>query len=412
MDNFPIFTASEHIPNPYEPSTNPRWGEIIQNGGWGLSPLYKHNVHGALMLWKVVFDIKTGMMYMIHGQVDGKLQYDPHQIVTNKSTRNLHEQAVLEAHSRYEDKYVKDNYRPAGDAAPIVKDAMSAETWDPEEEDLEYPVGVQPKIDGIRCLVSSNGGKLTYNSRGHNEFTHLNKEFDTELKLLLSKIPYNVIIDGELYVHGLKFEKVVSIIKNEKTLHASIGSLVFCIFTFDTNEPFPFEKRHQILTDAFNALVDDGIIPKRILLLDTRLCNNKEDVLTMYEYYLKLKFEGAMIYRIAGPNPTKTKLNSALYKHSRSRTLLKLKPSVEEEVLVIGVEDSGGREKGAAKLTVKDLKNRYIITLRPSMNLDIRRMWFQNPSLIIGKYVTIKYQELTDKGIPRFPRTKSVRDYE
>jgi DNA ligase-1 len=38
--------------------------------------------------------------------------------------------------------------------------------------------------------------------------------------------------------------------------------------------------------------------------------------------------------------------------------------------------------------------------------------WEANPNDFIGKELTVQYQELTPKGIPRFPKGLAIRDYE
>ena len=38
--------------------------------------------------------------------------------------------------------------------------------------------------------------------------------------------------------------------------------------------------------------------------------------------------------------------------------------------------------------------------------------WNLTPTKFIGKPLTVQYQELTPKGIPRFPKGISIRDYE
>lgn len=409
--DIPTFSISEEIPDPYTQSSNPRWIEIQRAGGWKYPTLYKTNVNGALMMWWVAYNINTQQLNMAHGQVGGKIQYNFHDVKINQSGRSLHEQAVLEAKSRYNDKYKAEGYRPPGDTPPVLEDPMLANKWEPNKTRLKYPVAVQPKIDGVRCRVVLQGNTLKYYSRGGNEFPHLASQFNDEIYLLLQRIPHNVVLDGEMYVHGIRFNKLISIIKNERRLHDMIGRLVYCIFTFDIKEPFPFEKRHQILADAFNSLARDGIIPKRILLLDTRRCNNAEDIFTMHRFYLNLAFEGTIIYKLAGTNPTVSDLNQSLYKHGRSNNVLKLKDFIEEEADIIGVVSGEGTERGLAVLTIRDIRGN-IFNIRPAETFEERAKWFQNPSLIIGKKITIKYFELSEYGIPRFPTGKTIRDYE
>ena len=41
-----------------------------------------------------------------------------------------------------------------------------------------------------------------------------------------------------------------------------------------------------------------------------------------------------------------------------------------------------------------------------------RRHYFQNPGDYVGRQLTVRYQELSDSGIPRFPVGLSVRDHD
>lgn len=47
---------------------------------------------------------------------------------------------------------------------------------------------------------------------------------------------------------------------------------------------------------------------------------------------------------------------------------------------------------------------------RPIGSMEHRKALFQNAKANVGKMLTIKYQELSEKGIPRFLSGKSIRD--
>jgi DNA ligase 1 len=83
------------------------------------------------------------------------------------------------------------------------------------------------------------------------------------------------------------------------------------------------------------------------------------------------------------------------YERKRSKTLLKVKKFLDDEAVVIGYER---RPQGDIKNMNVRMKNGIEFHLGGGLTDKERR----NPPKI-GTTVTFKYQNLSDKGIPRFP---------
>jgi DNA ligase-1 len=196
---------------------------------------------------------------------------------------------------------------------------------------------------------------------------------------------YNVILDGELYIHGMDFEDITSIVKNMTNLHVNLKNLTYCIFSFNTTEHLSFIQRAQLLYDIVK-----NIKLTKVMLVETNICSDKEQVLAVHKGYRSLGFEGIMIYNI-----------NALYSITRTKDLLKYKDWIEEEGIVVGVKEGKGREARLAILSVKD-KRGIITSMRPSGKFEQREIWYRNPETILNKTVTFKYQNLTKNNIPRF----------
>lgn len=64
-----------------------------------------------------------------------------------------------------------------------------------------------------------------------------------------------------------------------------------------------------------------------------------------------------------------------------------------------------------SEITVQHLCE-YVETGRPRGMWEQRKEWFDNGEAYVGKPLTVRYQELTQDGIPRFPVGIAVRDYE
>ena len=92
---------------------------------------------------------------------------------------------------------------------------------------LAYPVSdkpinyddkvfMQPKLDGVRCLIQYDNSKVTAYSRTGKEWKNIDHIL-FNLKPWFALNP-DVILDGELYNHDLKndFEKIISLVRKQK----------------------------------------------------------------------------------------------------------------------------------------------------------------------------------------------------
>ena len=82
--------------------------------------------------------------------------------------------------------------------------------------DYNNTVFMQPKLDGVRCLIQYDNSVVTAYSRTGKEW----KNIDHILQALVPFFQANpdVILDGELYNHALKddFEKIISCVRKTK----------------------------------------------------------------------------------------------------------------------------------------------------------------------------------------------------
>ena len=99
--------------------------------------------------------------------------------------------------------------------------------------------------------------------------------------------------------------------------------------------------------------------------------------------------------------------NETLYKPGKCNHILKYKHFIDEEAIIIGVTEA----EGTTLLSVQDRRGN-VFPIRMKCNLERKRSWIQNPQLIVGKEATIRYQELSIYGIPKFPLGLAIRDYE
>ena len=123
------------------------------------------------------------------------------------------EQALSEIESSIAQKLDKAYFRTQQEAEEEeVILPMLAKVFDKEKKKIVWgsekaPVWVQPKLDGMRCLAIIKNGTVTLMSRGGKEITTM-----THIAADLSPLN-NMILDGELYAHGLSFQENMKLIK-------------------------------------------------------------------------------------------------------------------------------------------------------------------------------------------------------
>ena len=78
--------------------------------------------------------------------------------------------------------------------------------------DYSKPTFIQPKLDGVRCVIQYDAGVVTAYSRTGKEWKNI-EHIKLNLYRFFDKYP-NVILDGELYNHDLRdnFEKIISLV--------------------------------------------------------------------------------------------------------------------------------------------------------------------------------------------------------
>ena len=77
-------------------------------------------------------------------------------------------------------------------------------------------VFIQPKLDGVRCLIQYDDGKVTAYSRTGKVWQNI-EHITLNLYKFFDKHP-NVILDGELYNHDFRndFESIISMVRKQK----------------------------------------------------------------------------------------------------------------------------------------------------------------------------------------------------
>lgn len=333
-------------------------------------PIITVDKHGKERIWSIRIEQNDDGICIVReaGQVGGKISSVSKKVPKGKAGRTLMEQAILEAKSMYSKKV-------SDDATPKP---MLAEDYTKHGHKMPKKVLVQPKLDGVRMVVRMNDDRtLSMFSRTGKEVTnmgHLEKDLKSFLK------PGD-IMDGEVYDPDLTFEEI-----SGKFRKNSSNFLKY--FVFDTFGDDDHVSRHISRDDM-----------EYVKYVETRMIS-KGDVDKYHDVYAQQGYEGIMIRDPSSP-----------YVSGRTKFLQKFKKFLDEEFEIIGVEEGTGTDEGTAIFVCKT-KDDQQFNVRPKGSLEIRRKYLENFKNILGKFLTVKFQEYSDYGVPRFPVGICVRDYE
>lgn len=362
------------------------------------STLYKRSVSGKVSTWSVTVDGNT--FYTTSGYKDGKKITSEPTICTPKNIgksneTTAHQQAKAEAEAM-EKKRLELGYflNEAEIDDPVFFKPMLAHKWQDYENKLSFPLYSQPKYDGIRCIVKSDG-MWTRNGKKIISAPHIYEA----LMPLFEEDP-GLVFDGELYVSGdvADFNTIISCVRKTKpTLADIMESRKIQYWIYD------LPSSHKTFIERFNDLVRMQL-PLCCMKVPTKLVKNKQDVIKLYKEYMEQGHEGQMI-----------RVNE-LYQNKRTKFLLKDKRWIDEEFTILSVIEGKGKLMGkVGKLGFKKGDNYF----ESAVNGDheyIHQLWLDKNKLI-GKKATVKYFELTTANengglVPRFPKVIAIRDYD
>ena len=384
--------------------------------------LLKQGSGGKTLTWSVT--CKQKKQVITHGQLMGKLQNSEKIYSVGKNIGRSNEtspefQNCLESlaliKKKMDNLYVlKDDFEKAPEEVPIVKKQKTGEprgigadylkSWRPQLAQslhdqkrppaFESGVWVMPKKDGVRNISALVDGKVVFQSRNgkiNNNLAYL----EPSVRRILEMNP-GVILDGELFRPGVKFEDLVGA---SKKANDSVQLEYHVYDAYDTCNPeATFQQR---FLNLFEGITEIGLVK----VVPSFMVYSHEEVMTKHAEFVAAGDEGLMV---------KTP-NSSLDVGKRSKNLLKVKDFCSEEFEIVGAESAQGRDANSIVFVCK-LENGNTFRCRPAWSLDRRRRVWQefneDPSRYEGKMLTVKFFSRTSEGNVRFPTGVELRDYE
>jgi DNA ligase-1 len=273
--------------------------------------------------------------------------------------------------------------------------------------DYSKPVYIQPKLDGVRCLIQCNPRKMVI------AYSRTGKVWKNIDHILNELIPFfaehpNVVLDGELYNHDFRddFESIISMVRKTKPTDEDrrISALNVQFHCYDmVNRRMKFSTRDKWL--ASNLPLGFGIKKVKTQVIDeSKYSLTTGDMVAKSKHTQNLLdgYEGSIV-RLDTP-----------YQCKRSHSLRKFKDFEDAEADIVGYEEGKGKRAGTLGkfLMQDDDGNQFGCPPGKGHNYkDLARM-LENIHEYMGQRATFTFFERTKAGSYRHPLFKCIRNYE
>ena len=274
--------------------------------------------------------------------------------------------------------------------------------------DYSKPVFIQPKLDGVRCVIQLNHEANERGEIPNEAYSRTGKEWKNIAHILSQLTPFfdkhpNVILDGELYNHDFKddFESIISMVRktkptDEDRLISAENVQFHCYDIID--EELMFKQRIEFVHEALMLLGDS------IYTVDTMLVATESQGKVDHARNLDSGYEGSIVR------------TNDVYKCGRSWSLRKFKDFHDTEATIVGFVEGKGKRKGTlGKFLMRDAdgiefgcppgKGYNYKALKALLH---RAQWYVDHKAT----ATFTYFERTKANSYRHPLFKCIRDYE
>ena len=267
-------------------------------------------------------------------------------------------------------------------------------------EPVTYPVRVEAKLDGLRCVAVKHNGEVTMYTRNGTVLETLPR-----IKAAIAALPGdNFVLDGEAM--GEDWNESASVVMSAKSKKDD-SMMRYHVFDWVPLEDWQAQSTKLTYRERLENLVATIGVGSKVTespfrYVKAKVCANEAELRDFYTSCLDENYEGVML-----------KDMEAVYKWKRSSAILKLKPVATEEGVIVGWYKASAATKRAGQfggfrvLTPNGVVTRvgggYTDRLKSEVNAD--------PESYIGRIAECEHQPpFTPDGKLRFPVFCRIRD--
>ncbi len=358
--------------------------------------LFAKSKTGAIKQWRI--DVEGSTITVYHGQVGGKQTEQVHTVTKGKNIGKANEtspaqQARSEALSKWNKQQDKD-YRENVEDIPQSTLPPLAKKYQDFKNALGNEYDALCKYDGVRCTMFYNKADHTFifQSRGGKDYPVIQKIADALYSMIWQYRP-KMVIDTELYNHGLHLEDITSAVKKHNKNTECLSAYVFDMF--DPSQP------NQIWEDRYKNYIsnvnDTGLIrPVKAVRI-----KSEEQMFARHDFFTGLSYEGLVLRKLGTP---------FVFGH-RTSDFQKYKVPLDKEFQVTHFDiDKNGCAVPICRIenTICPERNHFKAPLLGTR--EYQQEIAQNQEKYIGKHLKVVFEAYSKYGVPAKPKGHAFRE--
>jgi len=247
-------------------------------------------------------------------------------------------------------------------------------------------VGVDPKLDGIRCFTIVEDGEALLYARSGKLITNFDSTFGYELASL-----GDGCYDGE--VMGEDFTAIMRQAYRKENVNTE--GTYLALFDFLPLEEWKSRDAAMICQDRYEILCQRlrhagnlshlRLVPRHIVAAEY------DAIKGMHDEFVAQGYEGAMVKDLDAP-----------YKFGRGPEVMKLKAFFDADLKIERLLEGTGKHTGKLGSVVVDY-NGVEVQVGSGFSDELRDTIWSDPDTFIGRMIEVRYQEVTPDGSLRFP---------
>ncbi len=244
---------------------------------------------------------------------------------------------------------------------------------------------IQKKLNGERCRITiTSDGPVLWSSEAHK--VPFLPHIEDSIKAL--HLGVGMELDGELYVHGMLKDDIHSIVSRKVNPHPNAHVMEYHIFDVVTDLT---TSDRMIMVKSIGGIIRRKEIPSINIVFPEEVSSYKE-IDSFLDEAIEEGYEGFVLRKL-----------DTLYIRQRTPAMMKFKPTEKDVYPIIGsVEEVSitGEPKNALGAIICQSDDGTPFNVGTGFSRQQRNDLWQQRSTLLGKFLVVKYQAKTARGIP------------